>query len=329
MPFGVQGFRTQILIDAAQIGPTGALINGMRFRADRPSLPLASSSVPNVTIKLSETLVPLGNLDPTFALNVTGVETTVFSGTVTLPAHTDAHAGPMPWDIVIPFSAPFGFQSLNGNLLVDITANNPSGGAPVYYLDAMRRGGSATKYGTGGPNPSGDFLNLVVSTNGILDPRQMTLGNTIEYASTTFFTTPPGLLMLGLAPTPFPVDLTPFGGPGQFLHVDPLVLSAHVWQQSFIGWYSSFLLQVPVDPSWIDDTIYAQSLVFDAGAGPLGVVLSHAVETRIGDNAPQVHSMQQVDADDPNAVDGTVINYANAGPGAFGAVAVQLEGIFF
>jgi hypothetical protein len=47
-PFGVPGFRTQILVDGDAIAPTGALLTGLRFRADRTSLPLAATAVPNV-----------------------------------------------------------------------------------------------------------------------------------------------------------------------------------------------------------------------------------------------------------------------------------------
>ena len=329
LPFGVPGFRTQILVDAASIAPNGAALLGMRFRADRSSLPLSGGSVPNVTIDISHTNINIGNLGPTFAGNITEAPQNVFSGTVTLPAHASHHAGPMPWDITITFSQPFLFATVNGNLLIDIKANNAAGGTPSYYLDAMQRGGSATQFGASGDNPSGDFLNLIAHNGNGLEPRFITTGNAIEYSSTLSFTSPPGVLALGLLPTPGgPIDLGFAGAPNQFLHIDPIMLVAHQWQQSFIGWYTTFTLPIPNDPTWIDDTIYVQSVLLDPAANPLGIVLSHAIETRIGDGAQFVHSMQQVDAADPAATDGVVLDFGFGQP-EHGAVPILLEGAFF
>jgi len=39
LPFGAPGFRTQILVDAAAVAPTGVVVLGLRFRADRSSAP--------------------------------------------------------------------------------------------------------------------------------------------------------------------------------------------------------------------------------------------------------------------------------------------------
>jgi hypothetical protein len=328
-PFGLPGFRTQILVEGPTVAPTGAALTGLRFRLDRSSLPSVAGSVPNITIQLSETSVTVPNLDITFATNVTGTPTTVFQGTVQLPAHASAHAGPLPWDIVITFSAPYVFTTANGSLLIDIVGNNPTGGFPTHYLDAIAPGGSATQYGQAGDNPSFDFLNLIAHTGNSLDPRLISIGNVVEYSSTLSFTSPPGFLALGLLPTPGPIDLGFLGATDQYLHIDPLIFAPHAWTQTFIGYASTFQLGVPNDPTWIDNIIYAQSALLDATANPFGLILSHAIETRIGDNQQVFLPMQQLDADDPAATTGTLLDLSFGGNPCYGAVPMLLEGVFF
>jgi hypothetical protein len=329
LPFGLPGFRTQILIDGPAVGQSGAVLTGIRFRTDRTSSPLAGGAVPNVTVRVGETAIAPPNLGVGFAANATAPLTTVFQGTVQLPASSAGHAGPLPWDVEVPFAQPFVFTTANGSLLIDIVGNNPTGGFASHYLDAVRPGGTATRYGQPGDNPSGDFLNLIVHTGNSLDPTRIAIGNVVEFSSTLFFSNPPGLLALGIAPAPGPIDLGFLGATNQFLHVDPLVLVPHGWTQTFIGWSSTFALGVPNDPSWIDDVIYAQSALFDPTANPFGIVLSHAVEVRIADNQQSALPMQQVDADDPSAAAGVLLDFGFGGTPEHGAVPILLEGVFF
>jgi hypothetical protein len=327
-PFGTPGFRTQILIDAAAIAPNGAALTGMRFRADRSSVPLTAGSVPNVTVQLSHTSVLVGGLVDTFANNVTSTATTVFQGTVTLPAQTNGLAGPLPFDIVIPFAQPFPYTTGLGNLLVEITGNNAPGGFPSYWLDASQAGGSATRFGKNGDNPTFDSLNLIVATGNTLEARFLIPGHVIEYTSTLSFTQPPGVLALGTTAFSSPIDLGPFGAPTNELHFDPILLVTHSWQQSFIGWFSTFSVTPPGLTSLIGATIYGQSLILEASANPLGIVLSHAVETCLGD-PNEAFPMQQVDANGPTALTGTIVDFGFALQHEYGAVPVRLEGAFF
>ena len=158
LPFGTPGFRTQLLIDATAVATTNAFVTGIRFRADRTSLPLAPVLVPNVTVTMSHTSVAIGNLGPVFAGNVTGPTTIVFQGSVSLPTHATAAAGPLPWDIQLVFPTAYAFTTAQGNLLIDIVGNNPVGGTPQYYLDGMQAGGSATAFGRPGVGPGADTL---------------------------------------------------------------------------------------------------------------------------------------------------------------------------
>lgn len=328
LPFGRPGFRTQLLVDAAAIAPNGGVVTGLSLRTDRTSLPLAATAVPNVTVRLSHSTQVVGAMSDTFANNVTEVPVVVFQGAVQLPGRTSGHAGPLPWDVGIAFPVPFVFTAASGQLLIDVVGNNPAGSAPVYWLDAMEAGGAATGFGTRGDDPTGDSLHLIVATGNGLDPRLLTIGRTIDYTTTLSFSSPPGLLALGTAPQPVPVDLGPIGAPTNFLYVDPIVFAPHAWTPSFIGWFTTFQLNLPNLPSLIQERVYAQSAILEPAANALGLLLSAAIETRIGDPL-EVLPVQQLDAGDPTATVGTPLDFGFGGSPSYGAVALRLEGAFF
>lgn len=327
LPFGVPGFRTQLLIDAAAIAPTGAALTGMRLRADRPSSPQAAVSVPNVTVTLSQSTTFVGNMNQDFAANVTGPTTIVFQGTVDLPAQPVGHAGPLPWDIVIPFAQPYVLATAQGNLLVDIVGNNPVGGFPQFYLDAVQPGGSAVTFGQGGDNPSFDTMNLIVSTGPSMEPRLLSPGHSVDVTTTMSFSQPLGVLMLGQVGLPVPLDLTGIGAPTNSLYLLPEQYYLLSWQQSFIGWYAPVTFALPNDPQLVGAIAYAQTAIFEPLANQFGFVFSHAVEIRVGSQGGPL-PMQQLDSDDPLSPTGTLLDFG-WGPSEFGAVPVQFEGAFF
>jgi hypothetical protein len=327
LPFGKPGFRTQILVDAAALAPNGASLVALRFRADRWLASTApATQVPNVTVRLGAT--GMLQLVGTFATNVTAPATTVFQGAVSLPAQPIGNAGPLPWNIVIPFAQPLAVTPAAGNLLIDIVGNNPAAGSPSWFLDAAQAGGAATQFGVSGDHPSFDNLLLFVATGNDLVPRRLAPGNTIDFLSSLFFTTAPGVVALGTAPQPAPIDLAPFGAPTNSLYVDPIVTAPHVWLPSPIGSLSTFALAVPNNPAFVGATIYGQSAILVPTANPLGLVTSHAVETRLGD-ALEVLPLQQLDAADPNAATGTVVDFGTATQPEPGAVVIRFDGTFF
>ncbi len=327
-PFGTPGFRTQILIEAAQAAPNGAVLSSIQFRADRLLASASARQVPNVTVSLSHSSATIAGLSATFANNVTGAVTPVFQGTVTLPAQGIGFAGPMPWNIVVTFAQPFPFMPALGNLLIDIVGNNAPGGSASHFLDAVQGGGAATQFGVSGISPPFVPLLLLVSTGNTIEPRHLSPGHTIDFTSTIFFNPLPGVVALGTAPQPVPIDLGPLGAPTNFLYIDPIVLETHFWTQTFLGWGSTFSLPVPNNPVFIGATIYGQSSMLKPLANPLGLVLSHAVETRIGDEF-EVLGIRQLDANDPGAATGTLVDFSSGPQPEPGAVAIRLGGVFF
>jgi len=101
----------------------------------------------------------------------------------------------------------------------------------------------------------------------------------------------------------------------------------HSWQGSFIGWYTTAAVAIPNHPAFIGLPLYGQSVCFDPTANALGILTSEAGEVRVGDAFEQF-PMQQVNAADPAAATGTLVNFGNISTPEFGAVPVMLEGIF-
>ncbi len=326
-PFGTQGFRTQILVDGTAIALTGAVLNGIAFRTDRQSAPLAPGQVPNVTVELSHSNTFITGMSPTFASNVTSPPTVVFQGTVNLPGSNAGLAGAPPWDIAITFPVPYSFTTAQGNLLIEITGNNPPPtGFPDRYLDAMQGGGAATYFGTGGTNPNDTLMLGVHAGNGTT--REVSPGNNIHFTTQLMIAPVPGVLALGSAPQPVPIDLAPIGAPTNFLYIDPIVLSAHSWTQGWINWYSDFAVPVPGTPALVGALLYGQTSVFEPAANPLGLVLSSAVEIRIGDQNEQL-PLQQLNAPDPTAAIGTLVDFSYTTTPDYGSVPIRFDGTFF
>ena len=283
LTLGTPAFRTQLLVDGFAASPNGGLLTGLRFRADRTMVPMSATSIPNVTVTLSETTVAVGAMSQTFAQNITGPTTVVFQGTVQLPAQPVANAGALPWDIVIPFSQQFLYQAALGNLLIDIQGLNPVcfGLCSTYWLDSTTAGGSTTQLGQAGDRPGGDAPILWLSTPGGQEPLEITIGNNIEFKTRLAGGGPPGLLALGTSAPPQPIDLGPLGAPTNLLWIDPIFTVPHAWNTS-LGFESRFLIGIPSQATLVGVLLYAQSMIFDPNANALGVVVSAAATGWIG-----------------------------------------------
>jgi hypothetical protein len=233
----------------------------------------------------------------------------------------------MPWNIVIPFAVPFPLVTAQGNLLIDIVGNNPGGGTPTFFLDAVQPGGATTVFGDIGPGAPGNLHFVSVMTGNSLVPRFISPGHTLSF-TTLQLQNPPGLFGLGTGAPAVPIDLGPLGAPMNFLLIDPLVLTPHNWIQSpFFGFSATLALAVPNNPVIVGATVYGQSALLAPTANPLGLVVSRAVEVRIGDEF-EVLPLQQLDAVDPIATTGALADFGAAQP-EYGAVAIRFEGVFF
>lgn len=138
-PFSQASMRYQQVYASSQFSGAGS-ISQISFRADAginsQNTLFLPASIANVTIKLSVTSKNPGGLSTTFANNITGSQTTVFSGTLVLSSScTGGSSGPYLFDTRVYLTTPFSYDPSAGNLLLDITLN-PGTAAAVPTLDA-------------------------------------------------------------------------------------------------------------------------------------------------------------------------------------------------
>jgi hypothetical protein len=119
--FGLPSQRYQQVYAANQfstiVGPQ--TITAIRFRPDSSFGSAFSSTINSIQINLSTTSAAVDALSSTFASNVGGNDTVVFSGALSL---SSANIGgpPRNFDIVITLTTPFVYNPANGNLLLDV-----------------------------------------------------------------------------------------------------------------------------------------------------------------------------------------------------------------
>lgn len=334
-PFGSQGFRTQLLVDASAVAANGGTITGLRFRTH----PGAQSGgvIPNVTVTIGQTSQTLANVSPTFAANITGPGTVVFQGTVTRPAYADGGLVARSWDVFVPFTTPVGFQVAQGNLLIDIVGANANPPVGVqYWADAAEPGGGMVQFGQSGNLASFDTLQLTVGGISLagfemVPPIELGIGRSIDFTAELLSQPLPGVLGLALAPLPQPVGLAFLGAPGNSLYIAPDALLPLAWAPNLFGGQEARVaLLVPNATTLVGAAVYGQSVVLEPSSNALGLVTSNAVQLRLGDpNA--VAPVRQVDASEFDALDGTVLDRADT-PGSaprFAAVVFRLDGTFF
>ncbi|MCD4749353.1 MAG: hypothetical protein K8R59_08260 [Thermoanaerobaculales bacterium] len=121
--------RLQQVYSGAEID--SGVIGSLSFRLDEEmGTTAATCTWENATVILSSTSVAPDALSFTFADNHGADATTVYSGNLVL-TNTDTTSDPRPFELTIPFSTPFSFDSTTGlNLLLDITAPIQDGVAP-------------------------------------------------------------------------------------------------------------------------------------------------------------------------------------------------------
>jgi len=121
--------RVQEVYQALQFPSSPIWIKELRFRpADAPYGGVFSCTVSDIQIHLSTTTASAGALSTTFANNVGGDDTTVYSGALHLSSQfTGPSSGPKDMDIVVTLQTPFLYDPANGNLLLDVFTRSADG----------------------------------------------------------------------------------------------------------------------------------------------------------------------------------------------------------
>ena len=136
---GTKAKRLQQTVGSGQF-PSAMVITGIRLRA-APGTGPVSWNVPSLMITVSTTQaypnINNGHTLPstTFASNTGPDVKTVYNAALSASSTGCTGGGPCPFDIAIPFNAPFSFDPAKGRLLVDIVVAAATG-TPTGSLDA-------------------------------------------------------------------------------------------------------------------------------------------------------------------------------------------------
>ncbi len=318
--FARTAFRVQQVVDGAAIATNAATITAIGYRLDNDnSLGGIAYTFPNVTISLSPTTVSPSAMTTTFASNITGAPTVVFSGAINAPAYTSVPEGV---DTFFPMAiTPFSYAPSGTSLLIDIVATDPAPASLNRTPDGALPGGVARVVGSSGvtSNPL-DRLQLLVAGNG---PTQGRFSGMVPGGSFVLFvqaaTAYQGLLMLG-PDLPAPIDLGAYGAPANSLYVNPVVNIPFAMTSGIGGFRASWTLQPSAGTALAQ--LSAQAFVVDLPANPLGLVVTNARRMIIGEALP--HPVNQLGANDPAAATGS-LQYVS---GILGGAVLQLTGTF-
>ncbi|MCB1127440.1 MAG: chitobiase/beta-hexosaminidase C-terminal domain-containing protein, partial [Verrucomicrobiae bacterium] len=119
--------RMQEVYGAVSFPNLPMVLNGLAFRRDADT-PSFEDGVALLTMRLSTTATAPDAMSATFAENYGNNVVTVYSGAIQLASPTESQPGsPAPFEIAVPFSAPYNYDPADGNLLVEIIVRSAAG----------------------------------------------------------------------------------------------------------------------------------------------------------------------------------------------------------
>ncbi len=297
-PFGQDtDFRTQHIIAGASICTVNSFVTHISFRPDnelRWSGSTTAQTFPNVQVKMSHTNATPETMSDTFATNITGAETVVFTGSVTLPAFMPSGDGtPANWDIVLQLTSPYPYVRANGDLLIEIIATDAAPQSINYSIDNHYHGGAAARFGTTGTISGGFGAALDATGYGNLGKfSNLCPGGTLDVNFTTTGSGPwgpylpngtSGAVIFGLARRTSPLDLALIGMPSNFLFIDNITGDLSVTLTTGLrgGPQSQQNLPIPNIPAMAGSSIYMQGIVIHAASNALGLVTTNGVQAKL------------------------------------------------
>lgn len=302
-PFAYSTARCQQLIDGGALCRSSCLLTALAYRRDgAASGTLPAQLLPALKLRLSHTTATPGSMATTFSQNITGLETVVFNGPYNLPAQVAG--SPAPFNMTWTFATPFVFARAQGNLLVDFEIGGTLG-KNSYSTDAESSNagwGLALVYGTAGVFSGQDAYSFTCE-----NPARLVPGGQTGLKAAGLLQNYPALAVLGLsnqahAGLPLPLDLGPFGAPGNAIHASILAMLPLPLAQSAGLWSGSVPVAVPNDPWLPGASLYAQAWFVHAASNPLGLVTSSGLALTVGFQGP---AMQVVGNYDPTALSGS------------------------
>jgi len=195
-PFNISAFalssqRYQQVYSATEFAGA-VLISGIAFRPDATIGSAFSSTLPSIQISLSTTSAAVDGLSTTFANNVGGNVTSVFSGALPMSSSfTGPAGGPKQFDISITLTTLFFYDPALGNLLLDV---RNFGAGTTTQFDAQFSSDSISRVFTFSPA-------------GVNSPiGQTDTGGLVTKFTTTTVPEPSSLFLLSVGPVSFKIN---------------------------------------------------------------------------------------------------------------------------
>lgn len=314
-PFGRVDAALQFLADADQVTLGLGVITGMRFRISQQSTSTAAYTK-NYRVTAYTVTTNAANMAGDPAVNIGGAPgTVVFQGPLNLPAAGPLSVAPAPFQIHLPFTAPYVFNGTQGNLLLLMETTDQGPVPGTYRIDAVlfrnnRTEGIVADIDTVGCSAGGASLALAA------DPARAVVGGALDLTLTS---SAPGAFpaaLVALAVTRAQQDLGVFGMPGCTGWVGPF---AFLILLESGGAYPQALFTVPANPVLEGLAVFTQVLGLPPAGTLQGAVTSNGLAIRLGhQQAPSVHNQ---------CAFRSTASWALSGAGEFVPV-IQLEGIF-
>ncbi|MEZ5988650.1 MAG: hypothetical protein R3F30_05925 [Planctomycetota bacterium] len=289
IPLTLNNFRFQQVYDGAAIAPRSCVLADLSFRrADAYSAAFGAITLQGTTVLVGPTTVTPTTMTTTFASNATSTLTTVFSGTWNLPAQPAFTSGTGAFNMTVKFAKPLTYLRSADHLLVEVQVAGSNSNAVNYVVDTASGtpGGTVQAYGSGGTLAGGTYAfgstaigALVPGGNAILE--LSTPGN---YAAVGIF----GASFQAWGPVKLPLDLTPFGAPGNSLLASLDLTVPIPLAQGTTTWDGVGVLPIPDVPVAYGATLYGQGLIIDPKSNKLAMVLTGGVQMTIssGNTSP-------------------------------------------
>ncbi len=316
-PFGYRQFRSQHILNGTAIASTSATITNLTFRADAPATPFSGHTLNNIRVDLGSTTVSPMMMSTSFVQNITSPKTTIFQGSLNLPAQPAPPNGTAAFNIDIPALSPFNFTPTK-HLLIDIGGIDSNQAKLGYTLDASNGIGGTARFGSSGRVTRGDSLLL----SGFAAGAGLTLGGAVDITTTTSLLSYPGSVLVGFQTQPNPIDLGVVGATGNVLYITPVADAPLSFKGGFTGYSSTLRLPIPNDKLLIGQSLFAQSAIITPGSNALGLVTSNGLAINIG--ASSNTEFNQVISNSVSSASGSFALGANTAGGAV----LRLKGAF-
>lgn len=286
---GQHPVRQQVLWNTSDIAIPAAVLQSMELRAS-PSL-RTGNPVATLTMSLALSVGPNSaeTASSTFAANLGSVVVTAFNGPLNLPAQTTGPS-PMPWSVMIPFTAPFPYIPVQGQSLVaDFDATSyVTAGTDSWVFDAATTVTITPGQRVSNGNAQSNCRFSTGNYNNSLSSRPPIRG-AIWYVS--YGNVPANAPVIGVLGGQgiggtyggqlLPFNLGPLGAPNCTWNVDVLVTVPFVTNASGQARWPD--IPVPNDPGVVGAQFFDQGLVFDPPANAFGLVPTWSSRWTVGD----------------------------------------------